>query len=499
MSYISLFYDILILATFLIYYITPKKYRYVILSIGSIVFYIHICTHPVQIAVFASSIVFAYLFGLLITRCVKLGADKEKSSRKYALQSKLFLAIGIVLAGMPLYFIRFTGTLGILDDYNFIVPLGISFYTLQIISYLVDIYRGVAKVIINPVKFILYMSFFPQIIQGPIPRYSQLADQLFEGHDFDEKEALKGLQLILWGYFLKLMIADKAGIVVDNIFGHYTMYSGGYIFHAGLLYSIQLYADFMACVCISQGVARLFGIRLADNFNRPYFAETVQEFWRRWHMSLSGWLRDYVYIPLGGNRKGKFRKYLNTIITFLVSGIWHGGDVRYIVWGLMHGIYIVFGSLTSGIRDKITRIIMGKKDDSDEFTTLTGRLFRRACTFIFVMIAWIIFRADTLQIGIGMLYRMFTTFSPFVYFDSGIYNLGLDEKQTHILVFSIIMLFVVSYYQEKHRTEDIIMDKLLKQPRIMRWGLYIVAIIAIWVFGTYGYGYNASDFIYGGF
>ena len=315
-----------------------------------------------------------------------------------------------------------------------------------------------------------------------------MAEQLYEGHHFDEDGFCKGLHLILWGFFLKLMIADKAAVIVNTVFGAPQAYQGFYVLVAGVLYSIQLYADFLACVSLSQGCAALFGIQLVDNFKHPYFSESVKEFWGRWHISLSTWLRDYIYIPLGGNRKGKFRKYINLIVTFIVSGIWHGNAFKYIFWGLMHAGYQISGDLTLKLRNRIYQLLhlSGSR---------TQIYIRRFFTFVFVMVAWIMFRASGLKRGLFMIYNMFMVYNPWIFFDDSLFRLGLSWKQCLVLAGSGWILIKVSILQENM----CVRDRILKWSLPVRWAFYLGTIAVIMVFGTYGYGYNASDFIYGGF
>ena len=285
------------------------------------------------------------------------------------------------------------------------------------------------------------------------------------------------------------MIADKAGVVVNNIFDNYELYPGLYVVVGGVLYSIQLYTDFMACTTISKGVSEIFGIHLMDNFDHPYMAVSIKDFWRRWHQSLSTWLRDYVYIPLGGNRKGKLMKYINLLVTFFVSGIWHGADYNYIVWGLLHGVYQITGELTGKIKGKI----YDKLRMPEEIAV--RRWIQRAGTFIWVTLAWIIFRADQLGHAITMIKSIFTVYNPWILFDDSLLRLGLSWKEWCVLVLSVMLLVKVSKKQE----EVCIRDRILSQHIIVRWFIYVAAISVIWVFGTYGYGFDVKDFIYGGF
>lgn len=422
-----------------------------------------------KLGVFVITILISFYFGQALEK------NKNKS----------WLIAGILLSSAPLILDRLLGFVEGRVPENImssvIIPLGLSFYTMQIIAYLVDVYRDKIKPQENLLKYTMFISFFPQIIQGPIPRYDMLSDQLIEGHTFDEKKFMRGIQLIIWGFFLKFMIADKAGVVVDTIFDDYNSYKGLYIWIAGILYSLQLYTDFLGCVTLSQGIAQLFGISLMDNFNHPYFSDSIKDFWRRWHISLSTWLRDYIYIPLGGNRKGLNRKNINLIVTFAVSGLWHGGGIKYIFWGLMHGTY----QLVEGMVPFLQKKYEGAK-----------HVVRIIINCFFVMIAWIVFRADDLLAGLKMIYRMFKGFNPWIFFDGAIYDLGLVEREWEVLLLSLLVLFWVSRKQE---SGVVLRERFEERALAVRWFIYIIAILVIWVFGTYGFGYDATDFIYGGF
>lgn len=472
MDFISFNYNIFLCCIVVLYYILPKQIRWYSLLAGSFLFYL--ISAPDSIAIFFAMIVFSYGASHLISRMQNF----SQRSKKY-----IFIILITVLIA-PLFFCK-----NIFLSAGFAAPLGLSFFTLQMIAYVADVYLGKITPQKNFLKYALFISFFPQILQGPIPRYEQLGSQLFAGHEFQEKEFVKALQLLLWGFFLKLMIADKAAVVVDAVFDNYEMYRGCYVIFAGILYSIQLYADFLACVTLAQGAASLFGIRLTDNFNHPYFADSIHEFWRRWHISLSTWLKDYIYIPLGGNRKGTVRKYLNLIITFIVSGMWHGTGFQFIVWGLLHAFYQIFGSLTLHLRESLYQFLGFEPEH------FLKKHIRRVFTFLLVTLAWIIFRADSLNAAFIMIESIFTVRNPWIFFDDSIFSLGLSWKEFVILAVSIGILAVSSTLQEKL----CIRDKILNQPLIVRWTVYLTAIAAVYIFGTYGFGFNAQDFIYGGF
>ena len=486
LTYVSFNYYILLAALVVLYYILPLKYRWCVLLAGSGLFYYLAMERRMQLIIFAFSVGISYLFGILIQHL--------RECESTLLTRRLIFVLGIILSVFPLLGSKCTdlimGSALHGQTISWIIPLGLSFYSLQVIAYLADVAKGSIECQKNPLKYALFISFFPQIIQGPIPRYQQLEEQLFQGHRYDSDRFMKGIQLIIWGFFLKFMIANKASVIVDTVFNNSTVYLGWYVLVAGILYSFQLYADFQACVSLSQGAAQLFGIKLIDNFNHPYFSVSVKDFWRRWHISLSSWLRDYIYIPLGGSRKGQFRKYVNLVITFAVSGIWHGATWKYLFWGLMHAGYQIVGDLTNSIQQKIYSFL---------HIPIESRVcvaIRRFITFYFVMLAWIIFRADTLKSGINMIRSMFTFHNLWVLLDDSWFRLGLNQKEGEVLCLSLLVLLVISTFQEKG---IIIRDWFNRQCLIVRWGIYLCTICSIWVLGTYGYGFDANDFIYGGF
>lgn len=490
MIYVSCGFYFFIAVLLMLYYLFPLKYRWIVLLIGSIAFFYKV--DKKGFLVFLITILVTYFMGLFLGS-LRIPRYRDGDSRKGGFKYKLCLFICIFTVVLPLLVTKnanFVFDLMHKPRYaNWIVPLGISFYTLQIISYLIDVYQGKISPQNNFFKYALFVSFFPQIIQGPIPRYEQLESQLYKGHPFHERLFSKGLQLIIWGFFLKFMLADRAGIVVDTVFNNFPYYKGGYILLAGVLYSVQLYTDFLACVTISKGTASLFGIELQDNFRHPYKADSVKEFWRRWHISLSSWLRDYIYIPLGGNRKGRFSKYVNLGITFAVSGLWHGTGYKYIFWGLLHAAYQIIGEITAPMKNRIYNTIgMPKESAPRKWIQTIG-------TFFWVMLAWILFRAESLKTGIAMIASLFTTYNPWIFFNDSIYTLGINWKEFLVLLLSIAVLCVV----EREQETICIRDRILEQHLVVRWAIYIIAICGIAVFGAYGYGFNPQDFIYGGF
>lgn len=486
MSYVAAKYFILIAITVLAYYVVPKKIRWVMLLGSSAYFYYEISSDKKQLVILVASIVISYASALLIQH---QGQRKDTDKVK-----KLTLAVGIVFSAAPLIASKcgdfITSSIIHRSALSWIIPVGLSFYSMQIISYLIDVYRGKYEPQKNVFKYALYVSFFPIVIQGPISRYNQLSKSLYEGHEYDNENLMRGIQLILWGLFLKYLIADKASVVVDTVFNNYQNYSGCYVWIAAILYSVQLYTDFLSCVMMSKGVGEMFGVEITDNFKQPYFSTSIKDFWRRWHISLSEWLRDYVYISLGGNRKGKLHKYINLIITFAVSGIWHGGRWKYLFWGLMHAGYQIVGDLVYKPKNSILEKISLPRESK------TRRFLEMLVTSFLVMIAWIIFRADSLKAGIKMIISMFSTFNPWILFNSAVFWLGLNQREFEVLGISILILVIVSLLHERNIK---IRDWFNKQNFVIRWIVYLCVIWSIWIFGTYGYGFNAADFIYGDF
>lgn len=484
-GYTSVLYYLFLPFVVLMYYLFPKKHRWIVLLMASALFYRWLFSGYRCILLFVTTILMSWLFGLLI----EITRGCSLRIRKVVLAGSLFAVLSpLLLMDITKMIMPIAGER--MGAFHPIIPVGLSFYTLQIVAYLSDVYSGKANAQHNLLKYALFISFFPQILQGPIPRYEDLSHQLTEGQKFNPDNIHRGFQCILWGFFLKYMIADKAGIVVNTVFGNSSAYSGLYYAVASSLYSIQLYADFLACTTLSIGAAFLFGIQLSENFYHPYFANSIREFWRRWHISLSTWLRDYIYIPLGGNRKGKTRKYLNLIITFMISGFWHGGTLKFLFWGGLHGIYQIAGEMTYAIRDHIWSLL-GLGSGSKLKAVLQA-----TATFILVTLGWIIFRADTLQMGLHMIYSIVSDFNPWVLSGNYLFDLGLSQNEWTVLMLSVFLLLGVSLLQEKRYK---IGEALMKLNVVFRFAIYLAGILMVVIYGTYGFGFNASDFIYRGF
>lgn len=350
---------------------------------------------PAYALLLLTSTVITYLAALGI------GYFKEKRKKKICLVSSLVLNLAILFLFKYFNFLAMnietalqaSGLAVNMPKFALLLPVGISFYTFQALGYSIDVYRGTVKIERDFPTYALFVSFFPQLVAGPIERSQNLLPQFKQQHRFDYDAVMSGVQLMVWGYFMKLVLADRCGIYVDTIFNNVDKHNGGSYLVASLLFPFQIYGDFAGYSLIAIGVARVLGFRLMENFHRPYFACTIGEFWHRWHISLSTWFKDYVYIPLGGNRVGKLRNYFNLLITFVVSGIWHGANWTFLCWGTIHGILLCIEKAFGISKQKYT----GAK-----------KIFHWATTFVLVCFAWILFRANTLSDAVSVVTGIFT-------------------------------------------------------------------------------------------
>jgi D-alanyl-lipoteichoic acid acyltransferase DltB (MBOAT superfamily) len=479
MNLVSLGFLCFIFMVVVLYYALPMKLRPWLLLLLSLAFYLYAGVNYIFFLLF--TVLSTYFGAKLIQRF-----EKQRRTILY-LVVIINLAVLATVKYLPYSMSLLESVLGIeLPSVSMIVPLGISFYTLQSISYIVDVYQGKIQAETRLWRYGLFMSFFPIIMQGPISRYDQLAHQLSTPHSLEYTNLKFGAQLILWGYFKKLVIADRAGIVVNQVFNNPSDYYGLVVFLVSCLYLLELYADFSGCVDICRGISKMLGIELMDNFRHPFFSTSVQDFWRRWHISLSSWLRDYLYIPLGGNRKGSVRKQINTLIVFTVSGLWHGAGLNYIFWGALHGIFLVIGSLTKSIRQRFWQAVHVSED------SFGLRLLRIIVTWLLVVFAFLFFRANGLSAGLHMAYSMFSGFSFNQFTDESLLNLGLDMANIIVLLSALLVLLIVSIIQEHCSVRQLI----ARQKLPIRWCIYLVGLMVVLIFGQYGPGYSSAQFIY---
>lgn len=289
----------------------------------------------------------------------------------------------------------------------------------------------------------------------------------------------------MWGFFQKVFIADRLCILVNTVYNSPYDYAGCQIIIATLFFAFQIYCDFSAYSDIAIGCARVLGFNLTKNFRQPYFSKSIKEFWRRWHITLGSWFKDYLYIPLGGNRKGTFRTYVNIMIVFLSSGLWHGASITFVIWGALHGFYQVFADIVKPIKEKIHKIFNINTE------VFSYKFFQILITFILVNFAWIFFRANSFY-DAKIIVRNLFVFNPWILTDGSLYNLGLESKEFFAAIIGIIVLVFVDTLQTKYN----LIDKLSEQNMLFRWSVYIITIVIILIFGIYGPGYNDAQFIY---
>jgi alginate O-acetyltransferase complex protein AlgI len=471
----------------LIYFVVPHRARHVWLLISS--YYFYMSWNPKYALLIALSTVITYISGLLIGR--------ETLSVRKKLWVFLSMASNLSILFLFKYFDFFIENANrilaamsmelLSPEFDVILPVGISFYTFQALSYTMDVYRGEIYVEKNILRYALFVSFFPQLVAGPIERSKNLLVQIGRRHYFDYERVKSGLMLMLWGLFLKLVVADRVAIVVNNVYGDYASYEGIILVIATLFFGMQIYCDFASYSLIAKGSAEVMGFKLMDNFRQPYFSMSVAEFWRRWHISLSSWFRDYLYIPLGGNRKGNLRKYLNIMIVFLVSGLWHGANWTFVIWGFLHGAFQVTGQILRPVKKKIIDAL------SIDEMRMSYKLGQMIITYGLVNFAWIFFRAPGITAAKGIIKNMFSLWNPWVLVDGTLYTLGLSPGSFRVGMVSILILIFVSIAQYKGVS---IRKNLMNQGIIFRWSLALGLIFAIIIFGVYGPGYSASQFIY---
>lgn len=515
MSFISLNFIVFLLIVFVLYYLVPKKYQWVFLLIASYTFYLF-------------SGVKALLF-ILLTTLTTYGAarwmegNKEKCKNKAEAKQKnkvvltLLAILNFGILGMLKYYNFFAQQVDSLFAFfkydvnmplvNIVLPLGISFYTFQAIGYSIDVYRNKYSAEKNLLRYALFISFFPQIIQGPISRYDDLGKQLKEYHYFSYKNLTYGAQLMLWGFFKKLVIADRAGILVTEVFAHSGSYDGLQTFIAFGVYAVQIYADFSGGIDIARGTAEIAGIDLVENFRRPYFGTSVAEYWRRWHMSLTNWMKNYVFFPITlskrsakigrwarKNMKGsiigkQLPAYFPTFVTFFLIGIWHGAGWGYIVYGLYNSIIIVGSMFLTPVFNK-TKSLLHINDKS-----FLWKCFCIARTFLIMMYGKAIVRADSVGTATGMMKKTLHMFD-FSDLMSRMTGMGLTGRNLLVLFCACVIFFMISVLQENGIK---IRDALAERPLVLRWVLLLALFTIIAVFGVYGEGYSASSFVYRNF
>lgn len=479
----------------LIYYVIPDRLKYIWLLIAS--YYFYMCWNAKYAILILTSTVVTYFSGILIEQ-IKHSSYQASQKDKYK-KLVVFASFAINLTILFYFkYINFTSSLLnslfnaahiqlSIPTFDILLPVGISFYTFQALSYTMDVYNDDIYAEKHFLRYALFVSFFPQLVAGPIERSKNLLCQLAVPKRFDYSRALDGILLMLWGFFLKLVIADRIAIFVDTVYDNYDIYTGWYIVVATILFAFQIYCDFYGYSVIALGAAKILGIELMENFNAPYFVESVSEFWKNWHISLTSWFRDYLYIPLGGNRKGRFRKYLNQMIVFTLSGLWHGASLSFVIWGGLNGLYQILGDMLKELKTKLAFVLHIDKNK------LTNRIVKGLSTFILIDFAWLFFRADSLKSALTMVRNTFIQNNIYILFDGNLYSCGLDDKNFRLTLFCLLVLGFADIAKKKG---IMIRQIILEQDMWFRCLFIAISVSFILTFGIWGGLYNAANFIY---
>lgn len=461
-----IFFPIVVMA----YYVIPKRFRQIWLLVVSYYFYM---SWDAKYGLVLLAVTVVTWLGAIMLEWIDGRITEER--RRDHLKKLCVGALGLAVFG-ALFCCKYI-----------VLVVGISFYTLQSFGYIMDVYRGKAMAERNFLRYALFLSFFPTVVSGPIERSTTLLCQLRceERTNFRLENIKQGLCMILWGYFLKLVLAERIEFFVNAVYSQ--SLGGVYAILATMLYAVQIYCDFAGYSTLAMGAGRTLGFALTENFDAPYLASTVSEFWRRWHRSLTGWFRDYIYIPLGGNRKGRVRKYLNIMIVFMVSGIWHGDGWKYLIWGGLNGFYQVAGEVLSPVRKKIVRVLrldkMGK----------VYKVMQVMVTFVLVDFAWLFFRADSTGRALRMARAMITEFNLSVLWDGSLYTLGIKQAEFIFLLLAVALLVAVDWL---HYHRRYVLDLMKDWHWTVRTCLYAGLLMSVVIFGVFGVNYDEGTFIY---
>lgn len=497
----------------LIYYIIPARLKNVWLLLASYFFYM--CWNAKYAILILISTTVTYISGLIIGRVHEADVNnlKKEQFNKAIVILSVFVNLGILF-----YFKYFNFALSILRGvlnrihvnisipiFDIILPVGISFYTFQALSYTIDVYRNETKVEKNFIRYALFVSFFPQLVAGPIERSKNLLKQLSGGRKFDFDNFREGMLLMLWGYFLKIVVADRISIFVDTVYGDIVAHTGFYLVVATILFVIQVYCDFAGYSVIAMGAAKILGIQLMENFNAPFFSLTIVEFWRKWHISLTTWFRDYLYNPIvysssmkklgrwlnpriGKRSSNNVRKTLALSVTWILSGLWHGAAFSFVIWGGLQGVFQILSEFLMPVRKRVIKFL--RLDDH----SLGYKAAQALTTFVLFDFTSIFFRANSARKALEVIRLMFVSDKNMgLLFDGSLYNCGLDEKNYWVMIFGIMLIAFADYLKHKGiKVREVIM----RQDYPIRCIVYIGAILGILLFGKWGPVFDKAAFIY---
>ncbi len=477
MLFNSFSYAVFVPIIFIIYWFMPHRFRWVLLLAAS--YYFYMSWNPKYIILILATTFISYITGIVI----------EQTENK--LQKKVYLVLSVIFCMGILFIFKYFNFFienlsSVLDIFTIkmhpitlklLLPVGISFYTFQTMSYVIDVYRGDVQAEKHFGYYAAFISFFPQLVAGPIERTSNLLPQIKREQKFSEQKAFDGLKLMLWGYYKKLVVADTLAPYVDKVYNQLELYQGFSLMIVVFFFSLQIYCDFSGYSDIAIGTARLFGIDLIKNFDAPYFSKSVKEFWRRWHISLSTWFRDYIYISLGGNKCSRIKRYFNLMITFLISGLWHGANWTFLYWGGVHGVAQIIEDICNPILKKIRLYKVGK------FVTWI-------LVFFFCNMAWVLFRAPTLIDAIYVYKNILIDIdTPLRYLKNGFNDIGISVVRLIHLVTLIIILIVVDGINLRNN----IVVKVNSQKVIVQWCVYLLLALITILFAQKGV---AAEFVY---
>ena len=478
MLFNSLHFTIFFIVVTGLYFSLPFKYRWQLLLGSSCYFYMAFL--PIYILILGFTIVVDYFAGIYIE-----GAESKKR--------KLFLILSIidnvgVLAIFKYYnFLNdnlssFLGGIGYenhVPNLSILLPIGLSFHTFQAMSYTIEVYRGNFKAERHFGIYALYVMFYPQLVAGPIERPQNVIQQFHQKHNFDYERVVDGLKLMAWGMFKKVVVADRLAMLTDPVFNNPSEYPAITLALATFFFSFQIYCDFSGYSDIALGSAKVMGFRLMKNFDRPYSARSISEFWTLWHISLSSWFRDYLYIPLGGSRVVIPRWYFNLFFVFVVSGLWHGANWTFIIWGALHGFYLVFGIVTAQLRKKIKSVL-----NIDKINWLNN-LIKVSTTFTLVTIAWVFFRANGVRNAIYILKQLpYSLSEAYFFLTTGNLYLGKADLSVVYLLLCLFLIIFLETVQFLHSKYDLL-KSLNERPIYVRWAFYYAMVLTIIYFGMF--------------
>lgn len=503
MSFISLYFLLFLIVVFGIYFLTPIKARWCVLLVASIAFYSF--QGLSGFSYMGITWILAYLSALIIQKIYDMDGNAKERARRVLVPAMLIILFLLVVSktgskiGAALLALTHKNL-----DFMILIPLGISYYTFGVIGYMLDVFWKKDRAEKNPFRLLLYMIYFPQIVEGPIPRHKKLAKSLLCEQRFDYERFCFGLQRMLWGFFKKLIIADRAMVIVKHVFADINAYEGIVLLVAILASAIQMYSDFSGCMDIALGISECFGITLEENFKRPFFSTDAATFWHRWHITLGNWFKDYVCMPVTVMKPiKKFSKWVRKkwggqagrnattipalIVVWICTGAWHGAGYGYLLWGVYWGSILIFSTL---FETKLKQL--NKKLHINEDAGWFKR-FQMVRTFLIFCGGRLITTPSKISDIPVVLYRMIKTFNPWVLCDGTMYNLGLERLDFWVCILGIILLYMISKRQEQGIR---IRQTVSKWPLVIRWLVYITVLFIVLIFGYYGEGFDASSFIY---